>query len=170
MPILFTHCTLSCLFFLASFKIIMSIFSSISKFYAIFNDLFQKEYVIFFDQFQIFGPKFWSILIFMPIFFSHFTCSSPFCALSIFVSFLFHFFFQSFLFGFFSFNFFHIFASNVLPMRLSVNLADQFARKSGWAGAEQAQPERNRGKCELTTSNCPYGLWLNASCARRLRI
>jgi len=55
-------------FFLASFKIIMSIFSSISKFYAIFNDplqqiilfndLFQKEYVIFFDQFQIFGPKF----------------------------------------------------------------------------------------------------------------
>jgi len=61
MPILFTHCTLSCLFFLASFKIIMSIFSSISKFYAIFNDPLQKFILFSWSFSKKLCHFFWSI-------------------------------------------------------------------------------------------------------------
>ena len=114
MPILFTHCTLSCLFFLHLLKLSCLFFHPFPSFMpflmilcknlSFFHDLFQKNYVIFFDPFQIFGPNFWSILIFMPIFFSHFTCSSPFCALSIFIPFFFPIFSFWFFFGqFFSY-------------------------------------------------------------------
>ena len=70
----------------------------------------------------------------------------------------------------FSSFFLQICASNSILMRLAVYFVAQFARKLGWSRAEQSRAGSSWNFCKKIVFGANlYGLWLNASGARRLR-
>ena len=151
-----------CHFFLIHLKILWQILGSISILNTIFFDQFQilmhiflinfKFLFQFFDHFPILRPTFLNIFKFS----SHFFL--PFCSNNCLPHFFFKlspFFPPRFL--FFK-SFFHIFASHAPLMWLGDSIGTQFARKPGWAKAEQ---RRNKTKKIEKFEDCPgkKSLW-----------
>jgi len=156
--------------FFDHFQILWHLFGSISNFNASFLDQFQNLMPIFSDQF-----KFMSIFLIIFKYFVQLFCSisnftTVFCSDFKFVAHFFeHFpfflFVQSIFFCCFKFcSIFWLLLAFSCDW-LSISLPTSHAN---WVEPE-SRPGKSREKCDFSKSNCPYGLWLTASGARRLR-